>query len=459
MFNNLILNSDSYKYSHPYQYPEGTEVVYSYIESRGGAHNQIMMAGLQAYIKAYLLKPITLEDIDEAEALITAHGEPFYREGWEYILKEYGGKLPVRIRAVREGTIVPTKNVMLTIENTDPKCFWLTSFLETSLLRAVWYPSTVATVSYECKQIIHKWLVDTGDVSFLGFKLHDFGARGVSSLESASLGGLAHLFNFMGTDTVSALIAARKWYGEAVAGFSIPAAEHSTMTILGKEGEFKQMRRMVEKFAGPNKLYACVSDSYDIYNATGNGWGSELKDLVINSGGTLVVRPDSGDPATVVTKIVKILDEKFGSTINKKGFKVLHPSVRVIQGDGINSHSINTICMMLAGNGYSTDNIAFGMGGALLQHMDRDTCKWAMKCSAAKINGEWVDVFKDPITDPGKTSKKGRLSLVAKNGIHTVTDYDLLDEDNLLELIYENGDLLIDEKLSEIRVRANKYFE
>ena len=176
---NIILNSDSYKYSQYNQYPKNTEYDYSYIESRGGQWDETVFFGLQAFIKEYLTTPITKEDIDVAEAIITAHGEPFYREGWEYILEAHGGRLPVSIKAAAEGTLIPTKNVLATIVNTDPKCWWLTSFLETAILRAIWYPTTVATNSYESKKIILQALEKTGDPSLIDFKLHDFGARGV----------------------------------------------------------------------------------------------------------------------------------------------------------------------------------------------------------------------------------------------------------------------------------------
>lgn len=230
----IILNSDSYKFSQYNQYPPGTEYVYSYIESRGGSWNDTVFFGLQAFIKEYLSEPITQRDIDFASELITAHGEPFNRAGWEYILNTHGGRLPVTIRAVPEGTIVPIKNVLATIENTDPKCFWLTSFLETALLRAIWYPTTVATNSYESKKIILQALEKTGDPSTIDFKLHDFGARGVSSMESAAIGGAAHLVNFLGTDTISGILFAREYYNAGIAGFSIPASEHSVACSYGK---------------------------------------------------------------------------------------------------------------------------------------------------------------------------------------------------------------------------------
>ena len=408
--NNIILSSDSYKYSMYLQYPPETEVVYSYIESRGGKWDRTVFFGLQAFIMQYMLKPVTMENIDEAEEILLAHGEPFNRAGWEYIVKELNGLLPVVIKAVPEGTIIPNKNVLLTIENTDPKCFWLTTFLETALLRAIWYPTTVATNSWASRQEILKWLEKTGDVSGIDFKLHDFGARGATSSESAMLGGMGHLVNFRGTDTVEALWGARKFYDAKMAGFSIPAAEHSTITAWGREFEVEAYRNMVRQFAKKDAIFAVVSDSYDIFNAAENLWGKELKNEVIDSGATLVVRPDSGDPSTVVLQVVEALDKGYGHTVNDKGYKVLN-NVRVIQGDGIDLQSIRSILFTLSLSGWSADNVNFGQGGALLQMVNRDDLKFAMKASAIRVAGEWRDVFKDPITDSGKKSKKGRVTL------------------------------------------------
>jgi nicotinamide phosphoribosyltransferase len=414
--------------------------------------------GLQAFIKEYLTGPVvTMDMIDEAEALLTAHGEPFNREGWEYIVREHGGNLPVIIKAVPEGTVVGTRNVLATIENTDPACYWLTSFLETALLRAIWYPTTVATNSYQSKKLILEYLEKTGDPTSIDFKLHDFGARGVSSLESAGIGGAAHLVNFMGTDTVEALLFARRYYGADVAGYSIPAMEHSTVTSWGRENEVASYRNMLKQNAKPGGIVAAVSDSYDIFKAC-ELWGTELKQDVLDSGATLVVRPDSGDPADVVAKCLRILDKYFGHTVNAKGFKVLN-NVRVLQGDGINHQTIRSILYTITLAGYSADNVAFGQGGALLQMVNRDDQKFAMKCSAAFVNGEWVDVFKDPITDKGKRSNKGKLKLVKDIDQYITVDshdkmfYVLYDE---LEVVFENGVLIRDMTFDEIRANASK---
>lgn len=459
---NLLLNTDSYKVSMFKQYPAGTTGVYSYIESRGGRYDETVFFGLQAFIKEYLLEPITQADIDTADAILTAHGEPFNREGWEYILRVHGGKLPVVIKAVPEGTVVPVKNVLATIENTDPNCFWLTTYLETALLRAVWYPTTVATQSKYIKNVIKEYLEKTGDVNGLSFKLHDFGARGVSSLESAGLGGAAHLVNFMGTDTVSALLVAKQYYGADMAGFSIPAAEHSTITSWGREGEVEAYRNMLRQFGRQGSILAVVSDSYDIFNAAKNLWGEELRDEVIASGATVVIRPDSGDPEAVCVKLVQILDQKFGHTVNDKGYKVLN-NVRIIQGDGVNERTIRMILGHFSVLGYSADNIAFGMGGALLQIVDRDTQKFAMKCSAAEINGEWIDVQKDPITDSGKKSKAGRVTLWTSGGeFQSSVDQPKGWTDKglgwveALEVVYRDGKLIQEISFDEVRANSNK---
>lgn len=461
---NLLLNTDSYKTSMFLQYPAGTSGVYSYIESRGGRYDKTVMFGLQAFIKEYLLDPITQSDIDLADEILTAHGEPFNRAGWEYILREHNGFLPLVIRAVPEGTVVPVKNVLATVENTDPQCFWLTNYLETALLRAVWYGTTVASQSYTIKQVIKDFLEKTGDPAGLDFKLHDFGARGVSSMESAGLGGAAHLVNFMGTDTITGILYAREYYNAGIAGFSIPAAEHSTITSWGRDGEVDAYRNMLDKFAKPGSIVAVVSDSYDIFNAASKLWGEELRQQVIDSGATVVIRPDSGDPVAVNKQLIEILDSKFGSVVNSKGFKVLN-NVRLIQGDGINELTVRSILGAFMALGYSADNIAFGMGGALLQGIDRDTQKFAMKCSAACINGEWVDVQKDPITDSVKKSKAGRVTLWTNSGgefvssVYTPTgwsDKGIGGWTVALQPVFENGVLLRDYTFDQVRANARK---
>lgn len=465
-FDNFILNTDSYKTSHWVQYPPNTEYVSSYIEARGSSSNtfdRVLFFGLQAFIKEYLTRPITQANIDEAKILLSAHGVPFNEQGWQHLLEKHKGLLPLRIQAIPEGTVVPTGQVLCQVVNTDPEFYWLTSYIETSLLRAIWYPTTVASLSYYCKQIIKQGLEKSADnLDSLPFKLHDFGARGVSSLESAGLGGLAHLVNFSGTDTLSALVGASRWYGmdgssddRQMPAFSIPAAEHSTMTSWGREQESEAYANMLTQFGGEGKIVAVVSDSYDLWNAIDNIWGGELKTQIEQMGGTLVIRPDSGDPIKVVREALKRLAAKFGTTTNSKGYKVLPNYVRLIQGDGINPTSIGKIIDAVIEAGFSTENIAFGMGGGLLQQVNRDTLNFAMKTSAAMVDGVWRDVYKDPITSVNKRSKKGRLALSKQGQTYsTIRENELGKQTNLLQDVYIDGKLLINEDLTTIRKRA-----
>lgn len=457
--NNLILNSDSYKTSHWVQYPAGSEYLSSYIEARGGDYD-VVFFGLQAFIKEYLSTPITHQDIDEAETMIQAHGLTFNRAGWERLVDKHHGFLPLRIEAIPEGSIVPVSNVVCQVVNTDPEFYWLPSYIETALLRAIWYPSTVASVSHYCKDIIRDALEKSADdADSLIFRLHDFGSRGASSHETVALGSLAHLVNFAGTDSMAALIAASRWYqmSSDMPAFSIPAAEHSTMTAWGREGETAAFANMIAQFGGKGKAFSVVSDSYDLWNAIDHIWGDSLKEDVKNMGGTLVIRPDSGEPTKVVREALERLAVKFGTTVNSKGYKVLPDYVRIIQGDGISPQSLGKIIEVVLDAGFSAENITFGMGGGLLQQVNRDTMNWAMKASAISINGTWIDIFKDPITSHSKRSKKGRLALVKDAGDNIITikaDELTHQQDNLLRDVYVDGQLFIDDSLTTIRERA-----
>lgn len=463
---NIILDTDSYKASHWLQYPPKTTKVFSYIESRGGRHDHTVMFGLQYYVKQYLTRKVTQSNVIEAEEFFKAHGLPFNKEGWMHIVNDHDGMLPLHIRAVPEGTVVPVSNALVTVENTCDKCFWLTSWVETMLLR-VWYPTTVATESRFIKSIIKSYLELTSDDpdSEINFKLHDFGSRGVSSQESAAIGGAAHLVNFMGSDTVVGVMTANRYYKSNMAAFSIPAAEHSTITSWGRENEAEAYRNMLQNFAKPGSLVAVVSDSYDIYDACENIWGGALRQEVIDSGATVVIRPDSGDPATVVLKCMQILGDRFGYVRNKKGYKVLN-NVRIIQGDGVNADSIAKILVTLLGDSWSATNIAFGMGGALLQQHNRDTQKFAMKCSYIEADGKGIRVFKQPITDTGKKSKAGKLDLVRNTlgpGFATVaycTDSHGIAvpqyyPHSAMETVFLNGEITKEYTLDEIRKNAS----
>ena len=477
---NLILCSDGYKYSHHRFY--GTEMtkMISYMESRGGKFSKTVFYGLQIFLKTYLEGiAITTEEIDEAyDVLGTKLGifgrdDVFDRSKFDYIVEKYDGKLPISIKAVPEGTVVDTKNVLFTIESLDENCAWLTNFLE-SLLLQVWFPITVATLSREVRQIVDAAFrkctsYDTATREFLvDFVLNDFGFRGVSSVQSAKIGGSAHLVNFRGSDTVVASQMIRDLYNtDKIYGLSIPATEHSIMTLKGEEGELEMMRRVLTMF--PTGLVACVSDSYNIFRACSQYWGQDLIDLILSRpaepGNQLVIRPDSGHVINTLKEIFKTLFDKFGYTVNEKGYKVLPPQVRVIQGDGVNLESIKEIYAMLDEEKISPENLALGMGGKLLQAVDRDTLNFATKACFAVVDGEEVNVQKNPtemdefgqLNRSFKKSKSGKLKLVkTETGYITLTSKDEGFDDAKDELIevFRMGQITKEWNFEEIRERA-----
>ena len=454
---NLVLQTDSYKFSHWKQYPPGTQFVYSYLESRGGMFDQTLFFGLQYYLLQYLQGIVVSEhDVVEAREFVDRHIGPgvFNFEGWMHVIHKHNGRLPVIIRAVPEGTQVDTHNVLMTIENTDPRCFWLTNYLETLLLK-VWYPITVATLSNAIRKVFLAALRRSGDPGLIDFKLHDFGYRGVSSEETAGIGAAAHLINFKGTDTVAGIRLLQSYYkSNEMEGFSIPAAEHSTIIAWGRENEVRAYDNMLTQF--PAGLVAVVSDSYNVYEACEKLWGGLLRDKVLHREGTLVVRPDSGNPKDVVLKVLEILGKKLGYETNSKGFRVLNPKVRVIQGDGVNYWTIQDTLTALNRAGWSADNITFGMGGALLQQLNRDTQKFAFKTSSIVVNGEVRDVFKDPVEGHDKVSKRGRLALLHNEGKWaTVPAVKGDDPEDVLRPVFKDGEVLLTQSVAQVRQIAH----
>jgi nicotinamide phosphoribosyltransferase len=462
MFNQFDITraTDSYKATHWKQYPPFTTNVYSYFESRGKPDSwddYVVFFGLQYFLKQYLTGVVVTQDgLNKSVERWEAHfgtKDLFNVVGWQRIIDKFGGKLPVSIRAVPEGSVVPTSIPMMTIENTDPESYWLTNWLETILVE-VWYACTIATNSRGCKQILSDALEKSGDPMGLPFKLHDFGFRGVTSPEQAAIGGAAHLVNFMGTDTFIACDLLMDFYSASMPGFSIPASEHSTITSWGEENELSAFRNMLNQY--PTGLVACVSDSYDIMRAVNQYWGKDLKERVLSRDGTLVVRPDSGEPVSTVLQVINGLGEAFGTETNEKGYKVLPPQIRMIQGDGIDRAMLTSIVDELIKNKWSIDNIAFGSGGGLLQKFDRDTLQFAFKCSWAKGENYERDVYKDPVTSSAKKSKRGRFSVVLYKGENhcCIPEEANLANEHLLE-VYRDGDLLIDQSFASVRARAD----
>lgn len=459
---NFCLLTDSYKCTHAAQYPQGTQTIFSYLAARKGAQfDETVFFGLQYFLQQYLEGQVfDIEDVNQADAILGRHfgKDLFNYTGWRDMWRAYNGRLPVVIRAVPEGTVVPVGegNVLLTIQNTDPRFFWLTNYLETLLVQ-VWYASTVATQSRAMKKIIMSALEESGDPYTIDFKLHDFGFRGTSCPEEAAIGGAAHLVNFKGTDTLPGIMLHRSFYDEPMAGYSVPASEHSTMTSWGEDHEYEAMGNMLEAY--PSGIVACVSDSFDIFRACEHYWGARLKDMVLARDGVLVIRPDSGEAVEILPKLCEILASKLGFSHNQKGFRVLNPKVRLIQGDGVDIQSLQDILHAMLFKGWSADNLGFGSGGGLLRKVHRDTQRFAMKASWALVNGQGRNVMKNPVTDRTKTSVGGRISLYRHRkdgsfftgGADYPTDFHAED---MLEEVFRDGQIVKRWTLGDIRERA-----
>lgn len=454
---NPILNIDSYKLSHHLQYPAGTTGISAYIEPRGQSQMpDIVFFGLQMFLKQHLSRPVTQADIEEAEPIARLHGMPFNRAGWQRIVDRFAGYLPLQIEALPEGMLVRRGVPMVQVTNTDPESAWLTSYVETALLRAIWYPSSIATTTRRIKLALQPFVERTCDTpeETLLTRLYDFGARGTASLEQAGLGGAAHLLHFTSTDTLTGVLYAREYYGAEMAGYSIPASEHTTMTAWGQAGEQAAYDHMIDTFGAG--AYSVVSDSYDIANAVSEIWGKALHDKVIAAGGSLIVRPDSGDPIDTPVQVLAQLAYAFGTSLNGKGYKVLNHNIRVLQGDGIALQDINMILGRMEAMGYAAENMIFGMGASLLQKVNRDTYSFTMKASARKdSDGVWHDIFKRPANMHEKASKSGRLAVVVEgNQLVAIRLEDLGQRENWLVPAWLNGRLVNEWSFEEARQRA-----
>ncbi len=438
---NIILSVDSYKLSHWKMQQKDLENMVLYWEMRKGAkYEEAVFFGLQAILlKHFTGCRVDANKIREAKQFINPHMGPgvFNEEGWTYISEKLGGRLPVRIQAVPEGSVNPINSVLFHVQVTDENCAWLAEPLET-ILSHVWYTSTVATLSREVKKDYSKYMNETlGGVTGIDFMLHDFGGRGVTCFEQMGIGGMAHLVNFQGTDTVPGLKAAYDYYDADLStlGFSVPASEHAVMTSLGADGELAIIEQILDEF--PTGIVSVVGDSYDIVNFVKNIVGTQLHDRIMSRDGKFVVRPDSPTEewpmaADQMVWIYQTLWYAFGGTESPTGFKILDDHVGVLWGDGIDRGGVHHILMALKNAGFATTNVS-GMGGGLLQKVNRDTQRCVIKCSAQKRSGVWHDVHKETF---GKVSKAGRF----------------LELD--LPVVFENGELVRRYTFDEVRENA-----
>ena len=459
----LILRVDSYKFSHPFAYPdEDIQGMTSYGEARVPGSTTIVPFGLQILVKRYLSQTITMADVDAAEAFSVAHfgRKLFDRKGWEKVVNVYKGKLPLIIRAVPEGMPIRGSQPIYTVTVLDKDLFYMSAGFETMIQRGVWYPTTIATMDHDIKaKIKARYIKTDADMNMLPFALHDFGGRGVTCAEQAEIGGASHLVHFMGSDTVEGVLAANFFYRETMAGFSVYATEHAIECSFGggTDDALRYIRKQL-KNAPEGSIVSIVIDGYDVYREA-ELLCTVLRDEIIASKAKVVFRPDSGDMMEVIPRILLMQEMAFGVTLTKTGHKRIN-NVGIIQGDGVDHAAIEAVLDMITDMGYSADCVIFGSGGALLQKVNRDTFRFAQKACAILVGGVWRGIAKDPITDHGKKSKEGILTLVRSRMTGELMtarlDQGPLDEDmeDVHHLVYHTGSLYNETTLARVRDRA-----
>ena len=488
---NPLMSIDFYKADHRRQYPEGTEYVYSNFTPRSSRlanvlddfDDRVVFLGLQAYIKRVLQHQWQREFFDKPKEEVirkykkrmdTSLGEGSIPMDHIEALHDLG-YLPLKIKALEEGSRVNVKVPMFTVVNTIPEFYWLTNYIETSISAEVWKPCTTATLAYEYKRLLTDYAAKTGaPLDLVPIQAHDFSFRGMSGAEDAALAGLGHLSSFMGTDSVAAIDYAEELYNATeVVGVSVPATEHSVMCMGTKESEIETFRRLINELY-PSGIVSIVSDTWDFWKVI-TEFAVELKQDILNRKpneiglAKTVFRPDSGDPVKVICGnpdaepgspafkgAVECLWDIFGGTETDQGYKMLNERVGLIYGDSITLERAEAILSQLEAKGFASTNVVFGVGSYTYQYLTRDTFGFAMKATWGQVEGEGRAIFKDPITDHGeKKSASGLLRVeLTENGfrLHDKQTREQEDE-GMFETVFADGELVKETSFEEIRDR------
>lgn len=484
MDNLPVLLVDGYKVGHPFQYPPGTEFVYSNFTPRNTRRNPapdgVVLFGLQYFIREYLERQFRenffARPLDAVLSQYNRRITNYLGKGWgnaDHIAALHKlAYLPLKIKALPEGTIVPYGVPALTIVNTDPRFFWLTNMIETVMSSVLWKASVSATTALAYRRVFDDFARRTGaPMEMCAFQGHDFSFRGMCGVEDASVSGAAHLLSFSGTDTVPAIDFLERYYGadadKELIGVSVPATEHSVMCMGEPGGELDTFRRLICDVY-PSGIVSIVSDTWDLWKVL-TDYLPALRDEVMTRDGKVVIRPDSGNPPDILCGdpdapagspsalgVVQLLWDAFGGTTTEKGYRLLDPHVGTIYGDGINPARQVEILSRLEAMGYASTNVVMGLGSYTYQYVTRDTDGWAMKATAGCINGRWLDIFKDPVTDDGgKRSARGRLCVMLDGG-RIVLEQEVSaerEEEGLLQPVFVDGWTSKPHTLSEIRGR------
>lgn len=479
---NTLHLSDGYKVDHRNQYPKGTELVYSNWTprtSRIEGINEVVFFGLQYFIKKYIIEDFDKhffnrpkeEVVEEYERRIGTYLGPDAIK-YEHVEALHDlGFLPIEIKAVEEGTLVPLRTAMFTMKNTRPEFFWLTNFLETIMSCVIWMPCTSATMALQYRKILNRFATETGgDMEFVNWQGHDFSFRGMAGLEAAMMSGAGHLLSFTGTDTIPAIDFLEKYYNadseKEIVGGSVPATEHSVMCMGTKDNETGIFRRLINE-TYPAEIVSIVSDTWDFWKVI-TEYVPELKNDILNREGKVVIRPDSGDPVKIICGdpaaepgtpefkgAVQCLWETFGGKTTSTGYKLLDEHIGLIYGDSITLERCQAICEQLKEKGFASTNLVFGIGSYTYQYVTRDTFGFAMKATYGEVLGEGREIFKNPKTDSGtKKSAKGLIRLEGETGRVTgMQDQVSWEEEQtgMLKTVYKDGKLIIDQHLNDIR--------
>ncbi len=494
---NPLLLTDGYKTSHNKQYPKGTTLVYSNFTPRSNKYapkgcNEVVVFGPQmvmmqlheTFQREFFSKPKD-EVCQEMKSELSMYLGSDYDVSHFEALHDLG-YLPINVKSLTEGTLVPIRVPVLTIYNTHPDFYWITNYLETILSNLLWKPMTSATISHQYRKVLTKWQEKTDKEKswFIDWQGHDFSMRGMDSVEAVISSGLGHLTSFMGTDSLPTIWGARKYYGaEGAFCGSVPATEHSVMCAGGKEDEIETFRRLLETY--PTGILSVVSDTWDLWKVCTEHVVT-LKEEILARDGKLVIRPDSGDPVDILCGdygfsytdddvlqytpdsritdpaakgVIELLWDVFGGTVNEQGYKVLDPHIGAIYGDSITIDRADEICARLEAKGFASTNVVLGIGSFTYQYNTRDTFGFAMKATYVEVEGEGREIFKDPITDDGtKKSATGLLSVHNHDGEYVLVDRCTWEGEEVtsLQTIYKNGEFHNTTTLSEIRERLKK---
>lgn len=437
---NPITLIDGYKLDHRRQYPPGTRRVYSNLTPRSSrieGQESVVFLGLQYFLRRYLIEEMTAGFFEQPREMVL-HRYRRRVDGYlganaidlDHIAALHDlGYVPLRFCAFPEGTPVPLRVPMLTVENTHPDFAWLVNYIETLLCNILWLPCTSATTAWRYRQLLDGYAAQTGgDPGFVDWQGHDFSFRGLAGVEAAQLSGMGHLASFLGTDTIPALDLIEDYYygdeGAGPLGGSVPATEHSVMCAGGAASEIETFRRLLELY--PAGIVSVVSDTWDLWHVL-TSILPQLRDQIMAREGKLVIRPDSGDPIKILCGdpeaeagtpahqgVVSLLWQVFGGTVTDAGYRQLDPHIGAIYGDSITHERARAICERLAANRFASTNVVLGIGSYTYQYVTRDTYGFAMKATHVDVDGEGRDLFKRPVTDSGtKFSATGRLAVLA----------------------------------------------